>query len=122
MWDNEFTIDMLTNGSKVAVNCPSKELERELAALLEERGVRYPNGTSLLRETNIWGSYGEDFCYYVEGHIARRGPKSSTEESPWNRYEKYTFCGEQQDDSCLVLRRAKSTSPMNLVTPKTVGS
>ncbi len=36
MWDNPFTVDMLTSGSKIAVNCPSEELERELATLTDD--------------------------------------------------------------------------------------
>ena len=98
MWDEIFTMDMLTDSSRVAVNCPTEELEREFATLLDEYGIRYPNGDSPLKE-NYWKRYLENFCYYVEGKVIRYGPKSSTEESPWNRYEKYTFQDEPQDDT-----------------------
>ena len=92
MWDEIFTIDMLTDSSMVTVNCPTEELEREFATLLDERGIRYPNGDSPLRE-NHWGRYGVDFCYYIKDKEVRYGPKRSTNESPWSRYEKYTFQG-----------------------------
>lgn len=98
MWDEIFTIDMLTDSSMVMVNCPTEELEREFATLLDERGIRYPNGDSPLRE-NHWGRYGVDFCYYIKDKEVRYGPKRSTNESPWSRYEKYTFQGEPQDDT-----------------------
>lgn len=99
MWDNVFTMDMLTDDSMVAVNCPSEELEREFAALLDERNIRYPGGEVPSEMTEVWSSYGENFCYYINGRSVRRGPKSAAESSPWNRYEKHTFQGEPQDDT-----------------------
>ncbi len=97
MWDNTFTMDVLTDNSRVAVNCPDEELERELAALLDERGIEYNGGGSPIGVTRVWGKYGEDFCYYISGKTVWRGPKSSTTESPWRSFEKYTFHGEPQD-------------------------
>ena len=97
MWDEIFTIDMLTDSSMVAVNCPTEELEREFATLLDEHGIRYPNGGSPI-ENSHWGAYELDFCYYVKEKVVRYGPKRSANESPWSRYEKYTFQGEPQEE------------------------
>lgn len=97
MWDKPFDTTMLERHSKVAINCPNEDLERELAAILTSFDITYPNGRDLLAE-KPWEQYAEDFCYYVRGFVAHRGPKSSTEDEPWNTYEKTTFYGEQQEE------------------------
>jgi len=99
MWDNPFTMDMLTDSFKVVVNCPSEELERELATLLDERGIKYNSGDSLLGTAGVWGTYEEDFCYFINGKTVWRGPKRSTEDILWCSFEKYTFYGEPQDET-----------------------
>lgn len=97
MWDKPFDTAMLEGRSRVAINCQSEDLERELAAILTSFGITYPSGGNLLKEKS-WTRYMEDFCYYVEGSVAYRGPKSSIEEEPWDTYEKTTFYGEPQED------------------------
>lgn len=100
MWDNMFDIDMLEHSDHgLAVNCPEEELEREFAALLDEHSITYPNGESVFATEDVWRSHCEDFCYYIKGKTTRRGPKSSTDDFPWNGYEKCTFYGEQREET-----------------------
>lgn len=100
MWDNEFTIDMITDSSRVVVSCPTKELEREFAALLDEYGIKYPGGVRPITVEGAWQNYKEDFCYYIKGKSeVLRGPKSSTEDYTYSRHTRCTFYGQQQDDT-----------------------
>lgn len=97
MWETLFDSFMLNAFDKIAINCPTEELERELADILDEFGYRYPDGTKL-GNVVVWGSYEENFCYYVQGTVARRGPKSSATEHLWREYKKCTFYGADMPD------------------------
>lgn len=110
MWDTPFDTDMIGEHHKVVVNCPDEDLERELSAILTAFGITYPNGDNLLKKS-FWKEYMDDFCYYIDGLIVRRGPKHSAESGPWSKYEKTTFYGEQQAEDiseesfAAILRR-----------------
>lgn len=75
MWDLEFNISMIQPGEKYIINCPTEQLERELAAALDGIGLHYPGGEHLSNRRH-WEDYGEQFCYFVyEDAIVRRGPR-----------------------------------------------
>lgn len=97
MWDEPFDTSMLIDGCEIAINCPEEDLERELAAILADYGITYPNGSKPTGE-KYWWRYKKDFCYFVQGTIAKRGPKSSTNDRPWSRFKKCTFYGEQEQE------------------------
>lgn len=99
IWDEAFDTEMLNGKQGIAVNCPDRDLERELAAILTAYGLRYYGGVNLLSRDR-WEQYKNSFCYFVDvaGRNVKYGPKFSTDVSPWNGYKKCTFYGEQQED------------------------
>lgn len=99
MWDDPFNTKMLGEYKGIVVNCPEEDLERELAAILGAFGIKYPNGQSLLSSRNVWGAFGDKFCYFISGESARRGPKEHAETDPYyGTFKKCTFYGEQLEE------------------------
>lgn len=97
MWEMPFDVSLLDKSEGVVINCPTEELEREIASILDELGFHYPDGGKL-SNISCWGGYEEDFCYYVAYGSVKRGPKKGTEESPWKSYTKCTFYGVETPD------------------------
>lgn len=111
MWDKPFEAAMLNEQAKIVINCPEEDLERELAAILGAYGITYPDGKVLLSVKHAWKEFGNDFCYFVSGKSARRGPKHHAEaDSYYGTFEKCMFYGESQDEVsdesfCDIIRR-----------------
>lgn len=75
MWESEFDISDINHGEFYIINCPTEQLERELAFELDTIGVHYPDG-ELLSAHCHWEDYKESFCYYIHRDFtARRGSK-----------------------------------------------
>ena len=98
MWDEPFSIDILDGSQGVVVNCPNRDLERELASVLGDHGITYPDGAKLIL-SDQWKKYGEDFCYFIDVpyKTTRRGPRQHADMSEFRSYERYTFFGEQPE-------------------------
>lgn len=75
MWESEFDISDIKPGETYIINCPTEQLERELAFELDMVGLHYPDGM-LLSSHCHWKEYEEDFCYYIyKNSVVRRGGK-----------------------------------------------
>lgn len=97
MWDLEFNESLIGDGGLI-VNCPTHDLEREVAEILGSLGCRYPDG-SPLSSNDPWGDYRDDFCYYVDpDRKTRRGDKSGSGYTNYLRYVKCTFYGTPEFD------------------------
>lgn len=95
MWEEPFEQHLLDTNDNIVINCPTEDLERQMASILDGLGYHYPNGETLFSE-ECWRQYKEDFCYYVDlqGVNVRRGRESSTNSTPFDRYIKCTFYGD----------------------------
>lgn len=76
MWELEFDISAVEKGQQYIINCPTEELERELACALDNIGLHYPDSEHLSSSSH-WKEYGEEFCYFIyKDYVVRRGDKS----------------------------------------------
>lgn len=95
MWDSEFNISMIQPGERYIINCPTEELERELASALDGMGLHYPDGEHLSNRRH-WEEYREEFCYFIyEDAMVRRGPRPSGSDRDGINY---TFYGDNAPD------------------------
>lgn len=93
-WSVDFSPDMIDGTRNIVINCRNEDDASDCAEVLEELGVRYGNkepATKEIRERSR--DYKENFCFYIEGFRLYYGPIHSTNDHPWNRYEKCTFNG-----------------------------
>lgn len=97
MWETPFDVSLLDAPDGVSINCPTEELEREVAAMFDSLGLRYPGGNELSAQTP-WEEYKEEFCYCVVDGKVRRGDKITVEESSWSKSTKCTFYGIETPD------------------------
>lgn len=97
MWDDPFDTFMLEGENAVVVNCPDEDSEREFAAILGALGISYPDGVNIFSVQDVWESYREGFCYFIEGRVARRGPKAHADYDQYRHYKKCTFYGADSD-------------------------
>lgn len=65
-----FEPDMLNEHEEIVINCKTEESERLVANLLDEAGITYPDGVSVLSK-QCWRHSG--FYYRVVRGKARRG-------------------------------------------------
>ena len=69
-----FEPDMLNEYEEIVINCQTRESERFVATLLDEAGITYPDGVSVLSK-QCWRH--SKFYYRVVRGKARRGPDVS---------------------------------------------
>lgn len=100
-WDTAFDSSMIDGVSKVVIRCPNEYLRGICAVILDESGVRYGNGASPREDANR-GTYGDQFCYYVDGSRLYRGPVSSTYDYPWNLYKKCTIYDDSDNGNDIA--------------------
>lgn len=96
MWDTPFTEDMLNLPNGIVINCPTYESCQECAEVLRQNDVCYGGPGDRVDETvdaRHWGGHKENFCWYVKQKRLWRGPRASTNKSPWSGFTKSTFYG-----------------------------
>ncbi len=91
MWDTPFEEEMLVYENGVVINCPTEELERELARILDVYGIAYRGGVKASTQTSVWDRFGEDFCYFVRGNDLFRGEKGDADIFSWGESIRCTF-------------------------------
>lgn len=101
MWETAFDPSMLA-GSKVIINCPSKDLVQELMNVLAENGVRWGGvGEAPNRHNSRWNDYEEETCYWVENHRMTYESKQYADDDEDDEFENHircTFYGIVSDD------------------------
>ena len=96
-FDVPFEEWMLEEPRGVAIHCPTPELFADMAKILDAHGIEYGSGRAH-DHLHHWNNYKEDTCYYSRpGANLLYGPKSSAYESPWSRYLKCTFYGNERE-------------------------
>ncbi len=96
VWETPFYEGMLSSGDNIVVNCPTEELERELASVLDAAGFLYPRDVRIPDEID-WNSFQEEFCYYIlaNSKTVRRGSKDPAARPPYRNHIKCTFFGTE---------------------------
>ncbi len=91
MWGTPFEEAMLSYENGVVINCPTEELEREMARILDDYGIAYIDTVAASAMTSIWDRFGEDFCYFVRDGVLFRGEKENADMFRWEKSSRCTF-------------------------------